>query len=317
LVKTYEKNVEMPYSAIHPAQRPHQIWQIDGKGAAEIEGLGNINFLNVKDKFSKVYCGCLPLGARSHNGSPSADDYRYVLRLAFIEFGLPEKIQSDHATVFYENKSKSSFPTHFHLWLIALGIGLIFSRRRRPTDQALVERMHQTMDKQITTPMAPNRLEQLCRLADQRRNRLNLHIPSSSTGGLPPLIACPQAKHSDRLYRPETEQELIDMEHVYNFLAKGNWYRKVGSQSHVVSLGGEKYYIANAPSGSTLNITFDRQEKQLVFCDAKGDNEIARKPITGINYEKLMGEGFAKAYLPGFQMQLPLSWEAEKLALLF
>jgi transposase InsO family protein len=317
LVKDYEKNVEMPGSAVHPAERPHQIWQIDGQGAAQIEKLGRINYLNVKDKYSKVYCGCLPVWSRSHNGSPSADDYRCVLRLAFREFGLPEKIQSDHATAFYENRSKSPFPTRFHLWLIALGIGLVFSRKRRPTDQACVERMHQTMEKQITTSTPPASLEMLSRRADQRRNRLNRDIPSSATGGLPPLVACPQARHSGKKYRPELEQGLIKLERVYDFLADGKWYRKVGCQGRVVSLGGEKYYLTNAISCSTLQITFDRQEKQLVFSDAKGENEIARKPITGIDYDNLMGEGFAQACLPGFQLQLPLSWETKKLALLF
>ncbi len=316
LVKSYEKNVEMPSSALHPAQRAHQIWQIDGQGAVQIENLGNINFLNVKDKYSKVYCGCVPLGARSHNGSPSADDYRYALRLAFIEFGLPEEIQSDHATVFYENKSKSPFPTVFHLWLIALGIGLILSRKRRPTDQALVERMHQTMEMQTTTRTPPISVETLARLADQRRSRLNRDIPSSSTGDLPPLVACPQARHSGKMYRPELERELIDLQRVYDFLTDGKWYRKVGCQGRVVSLGGEKYYLKNATSGSTLQITFDRHEKQLVFMDAKGVSEIDRKSIKSIDYENLMGEDFAQACLPGFQFQLPLSWNTQKLALL-
>lgn len=240
LVKPYEKNVEMAGSAIHKAEEPHHIWQIDGQGAKDFDGLGRINFLNVKDLFSKAYCGCLPAWSRSHNGSPSADDYRCVLRLAFAEFGLPQKIQSDHATVFYENKSKSPFPTRFHLWLIALGIALIFSRKRRPTDQACVERMHQTMEAQTATSTPPASYEQLLRQVNRQRHKLNNDIPSSSTGGLPPLVACPDARHSGRVYNPGLERGLMDLERVYDFLAGGKWYRQVGCQGRVVSLGGQK-----------------------------------------------------------------------------
>jgi len=317
LVKPYEKNVEMAGSTIHEAERAHHIWQIDGQGAKDIEGLGRINFLNVKDLYSKAYCGSLPAWARSHNGSPSSDDYQCSLRLAFAEFGLPEKIQSDRATVFYENKSKSPFPTRFHLWLIALGITMVFSRKRRPTDQACVERMHQTIEAQTATSTPPASYEQLLRQVARQRHKLNHEIPSSATGGLPPLVACPEAQHSGRAYSQGVERELMDLERVYDFLAGGKWYRKVGRQGRVVSLGGHKYYIQDAAQNSTLQITFDREDKQLVFSDAKGEKEITRKPIIGIDCDSLMGEDFAKASLPGFQFELPLHWEARRVSTTF
>ena len=36
-----------------------------------------------------------------------------------------------------------------HLWLIALGVHVVFTRKRRPTDHAIVERHHQTMEGQV------------------------------------------------------------------------------------------------------------------------------------------------------------------------
>lgn len=84
-----------------------------------------------------------------------------------------------------------------------------------------------------------------------------------------------------------------------------------------LSRGAEIVYIKEAVPSSTLQITFDRQDKQLVFSDAKGEKEITRKPIIGIDCDSLMGEDFAKASLPGFQFELPLHWEARRVSTTF
>lgn len=51
---------------------------------------------------------------------------------------------SHHGTVFYDNTSRSPFPTRLHLRLLALEIDVSFTRKRCPTDHA-IERTHQTM----------------------------------------------------------------------------------------------------------------------------------------------------------------------------
>ncbi len=68
-----------------------------------------------------------------------------MLRRAFLTTGLPRRITFDHGTVFYDNTSPSPFPTRLHLWLLALGIDICFTRKRCPTDHAKIERTHQTM----------------------------------------------------------------------------------------------------------------------------------------------------------------------------
>src|SRR5260221_3922121 len=50
--------------------------------------------------------------------------------------GLPRRITFDHGTVFYDTTSPSPFPTRLHLWLLALGIDVCFTRKRCPTDHA-------------------------------------------------------------------------------------------------------------------------------------------------------------------------------------
>ncbi len=77
--------------------------------------------------------------------NPPVGAYQLMLRRAFLTVGLPRRITLDHGTVFYDNTSPSPFPTRLHLWLLALGIDVCFTRKRCPTDHAKIERTHQTM----------------------------------------------------------------------------------------------------------------------------------------------------------------------------
>jgi len=315
LTKVYEEHVEMPRSKMHFPNRPHHIWQIDSQGATDVNSIGRVNLINTKDVFSKLYSGTLPAPARSHNGSPSGTDYQLALRLAFSEFGMPQKIQTDHAGVFFENKGKSPFPTRFHLWLVSLGIDLIYSRKYRPTDQAVVERAHRTIADQVLKGQSFDSLKALHRYCDARRKCLNEQIPSSSTKGLPPLMAFPNAKFSGRAYRPEIERKLIQLPRIFQFLSQGKWNRKAG-KTKTVHLGGQWYYIKKAASFSKVRITFEKKENLLIFRDV---NELIldKQPIKGITTEILMGETFFEASLPDFQLQLPFTWEQQVLSMTF
>ena len=315
LTKQYEKHIPLPGPKLHPASFSHQIWQIDAQGAMEVPGLGRINMVNIKDVFSKTYCGCLPAMARSHNGSPSAEDYRLALRLAFIEFGLPNKIQVDHAGVFFENNSKSPFPTRFHLWLVSLGIDLIFSRKHRPTDQSIVERSHQTLFQQIHSSTEFRTLEELHTFCDQRRVRLNHSIPSKSTQKKPPLVASPPARFSGKYYQPQLESSIVRLERVYAYIQQGAWIRKV-NQNKTLFLGNQWYYLNQAKANSKLLIKFDPETHCLLFHNDK-ELVIHREPIKGISLESIIGDSLYQASLPGTQLKLPFTLESNYLARLF
>jgi len=316
LTKKYERHVELPRSKWLQAKEAHELWQIDAQGATDIPDLGRVNFINIKDGYSKIYCGSMPLPARSHNGSPSASDYQFCLRLAFCEFGLPQKIQADHAAVFYENKGKSPFPTMFHLWLLSLGINLVFSRKYRPTDQSGVERMHQTMEHQIKRKAGFHSFEQLIKFANQRRRRLNQDIPCRSINKLPPLVAFPKAIHSGRSYRPEIEKQLMNLDNVFQFLHKGKWYRKI-SKVKKTSIGGQKYYVKNATPLSTVEVSFNYNHQSLVFRNVKEQQILGEQPIKGIDKHSLLGNGFFETPLNGFQLQFPFDFNAQKLSTTF
>lgn len=303
-VKRYEKNSLMPAVSYSLPKAPHEIWQLDGRGNEEALGIGTIALLDIIDIFSSTYIQCFPAKISTIHGHPDTSDYQTALRLAFIEFGLPLRLQVDHASVFYENKSKSPFPTLFNLWLVGLGIELFYSRVHRPTDQAKVERSHQTLYNQILKRKTPFvNMENLIDYCNKRRNKLNYRLPSRSNNGKAPLLAHPTAKHSTRNYTPCREAELIDLNRVYQYLAKGIWYRRVASNK-TICLGGQVYYISGSIPKTEFKITFCAASKNLLFHDVK-DHFITQLPIKGISMDLLLVNLERVYQIPNLQLTIP------------
>jgi len=307
LVKQYDRHIPLPNSTLQGANYPHHIWQIDGQGAFEVKDLGRINFINIKDIYSRLYIGSYPLFARGRCGSPNREDYMHCLRLAFSEFGLPAKIQVDHASAFYESKGKSPFPTNFHLWLASMGVELIFSRKYRPTDQAIVERSHQTIVNQVIGQKAYQSIEQLSQYTNQRRQVLNEHLPCRSCENQAPLIAYPKARHSNKYYSPQIEHQLINLEKVFQYLEKGQWIRRgAGRAGKTISLGALKYYVKELTPRAKVQISFDAHSTNLSFTDQISGENLTPQKIKGINIKALQGASFYDLVGNGFQLKIPL-----------
>jgi hypothetical protein len=168
-------------------------------------------------------------------------DYFLSLRRAFLSYGLPQRLSLDHGSAFFDNTCPSPFPTRLHLWLLALGVEVVFIRVRRPTDHGAVERMHQTMSNQALVGQRWESAEQLWRGLDTSRARLNQLMPMRALQQQAPLQAFPQAASSGRLYRPEWEEQLLDLSRVYAYLARGRWFRP--TRGGVFQLGTYAYRV--------------------------------------------------------------------------
>jgi hypothetical protein len=86
---------------------------VDAQGKICVDGVGSASIINIGDVFSHLKIDSLPCLRTTH---ASTSDYQLVLRRAFVQYGLPELISLDHASVFYDNQSSSAFPTVLHLW---------------------------------------------------------------------------------------------------------------------------------------------------------------------------------------------------------
>jgi transposase len=150
-VRLYEKHSPLPATPACSAQACHEEWEVDARGYSRVPNLGLITLIDINDVFSRVKVLSYPcwVGQKRIQRYPSTQDYQLALRLAFTEWGLPDRLATDHDRIFYDETSKSPFPTRFHLWLLAFGIDLQFGRLGRPTDQGITERSHQTWNSQV------------------------------------------------------------------------------------------------------------------------------------------------------------------------
>src|SRR6266496_1447725 len=225
-----------PHHDLHQPPRtspntPHQEWQLDAQGIMRVEGVGKVSLISIVDVVSRLKTESYP---SLETTNPALADYQLSLRRAFLTYGLPETLTLDHGTVFYDNTTPSPFPTRLHLWLIALGMQVRFTRKRCPTDHAIIERTHQTITAQALLGQTYPSHSALWAGLDERREVLNRHLPSRVLCHKSPL----QAVHSGRSYRPEWEEELLSLEKVCTYLAQGRWFRGVRSNGY---FGGGRY----------------------------------------------------------------------------
>ena len=301
LIKGNEKHQTQAFFPKIQANAPHDVWQIDGQGNEQVNSLGAYSILNAKDVFSGVHVGVHPVYMKSERGHPTTRDYQAVFRHAAMTYGLPRQVQTDHASIFYDNHSKSPFPTSFFLWLVAMDVEPVFSRIHQPQDQGKVERSHQTMWAQIERSTPYKTHDQFFDYCQKRRAWLNEKFPSSPCGNQPPLTAYPNAIHSGQHYHPSLEHQKCSIDRVYDYLQKGLWWRKVSKDS-TISIGGQVYYLKNAKPNAQASIQFRKSDASLLITIV---NELCFKcKIKGLEIDDLIGQ--CDFPFPGVQLKLPL-----------
>jgi hypothetical protein len=302
LTRKYERHSELPQPQAAEPERAHEEWEVDAQGVIKVPDLGSVSIININDLFSRLKVDSFPCLNTSH---PNTLDYQMVLRRAFLHYGLPERVSLDHDSVFYDNASASPYPTTLHLWLIALDVEVRFIKQKPPVEHSVIERAHQTMNQQAVAGQTFVDGLALQQSLSDRLDFLNRRFPSRSLEGQPPLMACPEAQHSGRPYRLEWEQDMLDMQRVYDYLTKGRWFRRSSSQGQF-SLGAHRYSVGKDLADQTLEITFDSHARELKCLSEDGSQEI-HLAIQGLTTTALMGELSPLIVLPAYQLSLPFS----------
>jgi transposase InsO family protein len=149
-----------------------------------VEGVGKVSLISIVDVVSRLKTESYP---SLETTNPALADYQLSLRRAFLTYGLPNALTLDHGTVFYDTTTPSPFPTRLHLWLLALGVQVLFTRKRCPTDHAIIERTHQTMTAQALLGQTYPSHTALWASLDERREVLNHHLPNRALSHKPPI----------------------------------------------------------------------------------------------------------------------------------
>jgi transposase InsO family protein len=303
LTRRYQNQRPLPQPPTDAPTRPHEAWQLDAQGAVTVGGVGTVSVIHIVDVVSRLKVESTPDVGHTQ---PATEMYQAALRRAFTTTGLPEQLTLDHGSAFVDNTTPSPFPTLLHVWLIALGILVRFTRKRRPTDHAIVERTHQTITRQALEGQTYRDADHLTAGLDARRAVLNQELPMQVLGGRAPLQAYPHAAHSGRAYRPEWEAALLDVERVVRYLGQGQWFRQANCHGEVF-LGQQRYNVGKRWAKHEIAIRFDGSTREFVM-EPAGSSEVLRRPIKGLTVEALMGTP-AQPTLPAAQLVLPFQPE--------
>lgn len=302
-VRQYERHQDLPEPKAQSIQRLHQEWEMDAQGVTTVTGVGKVSVINLLDVFSHVSVDSHACLNASH---PKGQEYQRILRRAFLRYGLPEQISLDHDSAFYDNKSASPFPSVIHLWLLGLGVQVRFIRLRPPQEHARIERHHQTIAGQAFSGQSFANVDELQRSLQARLLFLNLEYPTRALDGHPPLQVFPQARHSGRLYSPDREEQMLDLQRIYAYLQTCRWFRLVSSVG-TFSLGGHTYYVGTQFADQTFEITFADTARKLI-CLPENGATVLRVDVQGLAKSTLMGNTSAlPGYIP-YQLALPFAY---------
>lgn len=289
------------------AKGPHQRWQIDTKEQVRV-GCEFVSLLEIRDLFTGLMIGAQAFITTTEKRwrRLSLAENQQALRQAFLTWGLPVEVQTDHDP-FYVNPNDPLFPSIFTLWLVGLGVTHVTSRPYRPTDQGAIERNHRTLGDFAWKDQKFEQISDLQQALDQHRQRYNQAYPSKAAHcqGSPPLVVFPEAGFTGRAYHPANEWIAFDLNRVHAYLAQFIWHRTV-SDNGVVRLGNQRYGLGRSCRGQNVSVRFQPTSLTLRF--EKADGTLLKElPAIGLAKEDLLGFLPANLTLPvGFQFCLSL-----------
>jgi hypothetical protein len=300
-----------------PAGVAHGVWQMDAKESVPVAGIGVITFNQARDVFGRATV--------MHQIHPAERPEQQIVklttaqvqqdcRLTFTEWGLPDAIQTDQASIFVD-ADPTPFPTQLTLWWV--GLGIEHRLAPSPMRNGCIERAHRTLNERTLVDQHFNEADELQKQVDADWYELNAECPSRAKGcnGQPPLVAHPELLVPRRPYRPGWELDLFDLKRVDDYLATRTWIRRV-SEVGQVSLGSQRYGLGTDWAGQTVTISFDPEQRQFVFTQVKPETKHgkcqpelppARLDAKGLSVEKITGLPAALEDLPVRQLMLPLS----------
>lgn len=274
-----------------PASQPHQCWQIDFKGDEDVAGCNTrIAPFLVCDSASGA-----PLGGTIHTirgrGNRAGVGTREVqadLRALFGRWGLPDPLRMDRDTVFV-GSCRLEWPGTLLLWLIGLGVQPIINRAYRPTDNAIVERNHQTWQAHVLEGAVYATVTEVQAATERAFADRREALPSRHLGceRRPFLQAYPDLAYPRRVYTANEERASFKVERLDAYLSEWTWRRTVDRRGQI-SLANHNYKVGEAYQGQSVRVDFDPIDRHLVCVTASGQ-QLGRIQVPELEVEYILG----------------------------
>lgn len=201
------------------------------------------------------------------------------LRQVFAQHGLPQRLRVDNGPPWGK---RYDLPTAFGLWLLGLGIELIWNPPGRPQKNGVVERGQQTTRRWAEPAQCPNvealqaRMEEVVRFQREEYPAL---------GGQTRHAAYPRFAAGGRRYHPDREEEQWELARVCRWLEQGVWRRLVDKAGKIY-LYNQGYQAGERRAGQWVSVRFDGETREWVLLADQGQ-EIRRYAAGQITAERI------------------------------
>lgn len=136
-----EQDRRRPATKRFERSQPNELWQMDFKGP-QGGGASPVGPLSVIDDHSRYVLLLRHLGSTRMSGVQDS------LTETFRGCGLPDSMLMDHGTPWWNANSPWGL-TELGIWIMRLGIRLVYSGIRHPQTQGKVERMHGALQRAV------------------------------------------------------------------------------------------------------------------------------------------------------------------------
>jgi hypothetical protein len=203
-----------------------------------------------------------------------------MFRRVFTAWGLPDHLRVDNG---YPWGTSRDLPPELALWLIGLGVGVIWNPAGRPTCNARVERcngltqqwgeLHRCTDRR----QAARALARVARIQREEYPALR---------GRTRMEVFPQLRAPRREYRRAREEALWDLARVDAFLARGCWKRRVDCNGRI-SIYGHGRSVGRAWARQEVALRFEAPSRCWMVSNQAGEL-IKQIPASELTRERIM-----------------------------
>ena len=201
------------------------------------------------------------------------------LRRGFGRWGLPASVRVDNGGPW---GSWGDLPTPTALWLIGLGIAVIWNPPRTPQDNGVVERSQGTAAAWAEPERCRDAAELQRRLDEEDRVQREAY---PHAGLASRMAAYPGLAHSGRRFDPAWERAHWSWAAALAHLAGYAVPRRVDG-SGKVGVYGDKLYVGTANRWKEVVVQFDAGACEWAISDPAGV-ELCRRPLTQFDEARL------------------------------
>jgi transposase InsO family protein len=228
-------------------EHPNDLWQMDYKGEFRYGDGGNKCYpLTIIDDHSRFNIGLDAYSKLSWVSTKSS------LENAFRRNGLPIEMLMDHGGLWYSSQSKYLPWTQLSVWIMSLGIKIIYSGVRHPQTQGKIERYHRTLKYDLIKRRQFRSIEEIQENFDGFRGEYNNIRPHEA---LSMEVPSRRYKRSNRIYTGK----VINIEYPV-----GSKVKRLNSCG-VLNYNGRQWFISEALPEQRVRLLEKEPEVEVYF----------------------------------------------------